>query len=123
MLGVQGAIDVMETPQPSNGAFRPDQAESRFSFVELWQAVRKNWALATGTAVTVVLGVMFFTLGETRIYESSAIVMFDPTNPQPLGSQLQTVVDTGGQYWNNKEYYKTQMWMISSQRIAQAVVR
>lgn len=120
---MQGAIDVMETPQPSNGAFRPEQTESRFSFVELWQAVRKNWALATGTAVTVVLGVMFFTLGETRIYESSAVVMFDPTNPQPLGNQLQTVVDTGGQYWNNKEYYKTQMWMVSSQRIAQAVVR
>jgi capsular exopolysaccharide synthesis family protein len=73
--------------------------------------------------MAVLLAVTFFTFGQTRIYEASSVILFDPTNPQPFGNQLQTVVDTGGQYWNNKEYYKTQMWIVSSEPIAEAVVR
>ena len=107
----------------SIGTAQTDAVESRFSLIELWQAARKNWLLTTGITAAVILGVAFFTLGQTRIYEAKAVVMFDSSNPQPLGNQVQTVVDTGGQYWNNKEYYKTQMWIVRSRPIAEAVVK
>lgn len=74
--------------------------------------------LSTGVA----LAFAFYTLGQTRIYEAEATLLFDPQPPRPLGNQVQSVVDVGGEYWNNKEYYKTQIWVIQSQRVASQVV-
>jgi len=68
-------------------------------------------------------GVAFYTLGQTKIYEAEATLLFDPQPPRPLGTQVQAVVDVGGEYWNNKEYYKTQLWIIQSQRVAVQVVK
>jgi capsular exopolysaccharide synthesis family protein len=87
----------------------------------LWLAVRKNWLLATIITLTVTAGVAFYTFGQTRIYEVSATILFDPRVPRPLGAEVQ--VDDSGNYWNNKEYYRTQQWMIQSMRVASQVVR
>jgi uncharacterized protein involved in exopolysaccharide biosynthesis len=87
----------------------------------LWLAVRKNWLLACIITLTVTAGVAFYTFGQTRIYEVSATILFDPRVPRPLGGQVQ--VDDSGTYWNNKEYYRTQHWMIQSMRVATQVVR
>lgn len=117
------SLDVKESRDYTNGSAQAQQSESRFSVLEVWQAIRKNWALATGITLVVILGVAFYTLGQTRIYEATAVVLFDASNPQPLGNQFQPPVDTAGQYWNNKEYYRTQIWIVGSQPIAEAVVQ
>jgi capsular exopolysaccharide synthesis family protein len=51
-------------------------------------------------------------------------MVIEPTPPQPLGRQVQAIVDLGGSgYWNNKEYYETQFKILQSQRVAVDVIR
>lgn len=100
---------------------RPD-GDSRFSAGALWNAVRKHWVMIAIVSTAVAFAFAFYTLGQTKIYEAEATLLFDPQPPRPLGNQVQGVVDVGGEYWNNKEYYKTQIWVIQSQRVASQVV-
>jgi capsular exopolysaccharide synthesis family protein len=89
----------------------------------LWHTVRKYWATALATTLAVALAVSFYTLGQTRIYEATSTIQFDPNPPRPLGKDVDTVVDMGvGSYWNNREYYETQYKVIQSMRVALEVV-
>lgn len=99
----------------------PVNSASRLAPLALWLAVRKNWLLVVALALAVTTGMAFYTFGQTRIYEVSATILFDPSVPRPLGGQVQ--VDDSSNYWNNKEYYRTQQWMIKSMRVASQVVR
>jgi polysaccharide biosynthesis transport protein len=102
------------TPEPAQGV----------SLASLWTGVRKNWWLTSAVALVVLLGVTFYTLGQTKIYQARATVLFDPQIPRPLGNDVQAVVDSSqSTYWNNKEYYKTQFWILRSRPLASAVVR
>lgn len=102
------------------GGPRPDA----LSHVVVWQTVRKHWSTALATALAVSLSVVFWTLGQTKIYQATASVQFDPTPPRPLGTKVDTVVDMGvGTYWNNQEYYETQYNIIQSRRVALGVVK
>jgi succinoglycan biosynthesis transport protein ExoP len=95
-----------------------------FSLFSVWRALRKNWPLVGGICALVGLAATFYTLGQKKIYEASSTVLFDPQLPQPLGNQVQAIVDMGsGSYWNNKEYYKTQYWILQSMGLASQVVR
>lgn len=112
---------------PSSNTSTPlagrDDLESHLSPLQVWHAIRKRRVLATSIATAVLLAVTFFTLGEKKIYEASATIQIDPKPPQPLGNDVQQVVDMGtGNFWSNKEYYQTQFAIISSHRIAIAVV-
>lgn len=98
-------------------------ATSRFSPMALWGAIRKNWIIIVALTAAAALAATFYTLGQTKVYEAQATILFDPQPPRPLGNQVQAVVDVGGEYWNNKEYYKTQFWVIQSQRTASLVVK
>ncbi len=89
----------------------------------LWHNIRKNWTTAVVTAVVVVLGVTFYTLGQTKVYQAISTIQFDPNPPRPLGAKVETVVDMGvGSYWDNHEYYETQFKIIVSRHIAGVVV-
>jgi len=91
--------------------------------LQLGQTLRKYWVTALATAVAVVVATVFFTLGQKRIYQAEATVMFDPHPPSPLGKRVEAVVDMGaGTFWNNQEYYETQYNIIKSRRVALAVV-
>jgi polysaccharide biosynthesis transport protein len=86
--------------------------------------VRKNWALALAVAFLVTAGVTFYTLGLTKIYEVRTTILFDPQPPRPLGKDVQAVVDIAqSAFWANKEYYKTQFWILQSPQITSRVVR
>lgn len=100
-----------------------DLSESRFSLSTAWNALRKHWLVAALIAACVTAGVGFYTLGQTKIYQASATILFDPNIPRPLGEQVQAVVASdSSSYWNNKEYYRTQNWMLQSLRVATQVV-
>lgn len=86
-------------------------------------ALRKNWMIAAAMTLAFGMGAAFYTFGQTRIYESSAVILFNPVTPTPLGTEVEASVDLSAQYWNNREYYKTQFWIIKSQRTALAVVQ
>jgi capsular exopolysaccharide synthesis family protein len=87
-----------------------------------WLAIRKNWPIVLLLTVVIGSGVAFYTLGQTKLYDVNATIIFDPQVPRPLGNQVGAVSDMSS-YWNNKEYYKTQHWMIQSMRVASQVVR
>jgi capsular exopolysaccharide synthesis family protein len=74
--------------------------------------------------LVVVVGVAFYTLSQTKIYQAQATILFDPQPPRPLGKDVQQVVDVAqSTYWNNKEYYRTQFWILKSRSLATSVVR
>ena len=100
-----------------------ERASSQFSPLAIWGAIRKHWILIVALTSASTLIAAFYTLGQTKIYQAEATILFDPQPPRPLGTQVQAVVDVGGEYWNNKEYYKTQFWIIQSQRTADLVVK
>lgn len=85
--------------------------------------IRKHWSIALAIALAISLAVTFRTLRETKIYEATATIMFDPNPPRPLGQRVETIVDMGsGTIWDNHEYYETQYKIIQSMRVALAVV-
>lgn len=87
------------------------------------QVVRKYWPTTVATFVAVVTATVFFTLGETKIYQAEATLMFDPRPPKPLGHRVETFVELGSEsYWGHLEYYETQYNIIRSRRLALAVV-
>jgi polysaccharide biosynthesis transport protein len=114
----------MSDTSPPAAPLRPNALpESSLTPYALWQAVRKGWLFPTVALMIGGLAALFYTMGQTKIYEAEATILFDPQTPQPLGKEVQAVVDLSGDYLNKKEYYKTQFWVIQSQRIAIAVVK
>jgi polysaccharide biosynthesis transport protein len=100
------------------------ESSTSTSFSTAWRTVRKHWAMAVGTFLSLTLLVTFYTLGQTKIYRATATLQFDPNPPRPLGKDFDAVVDIGsGNYWDNHEYYQTQYKIIASMRVAQAVVQ
>jgi polysaccharide biosynthesis transport protein len=97
--------------------------EGGFDALVIWRMVRKHWATALATAIAISVSMAFYTLGQTKIYESTATIHFDPNPPRPLGGKMETVVDLGsGPVWDTREYYETQYQIIQSMRVSQAVV-
>lgn len=106
--------------QPSDGRVDP-AADSPLAPMAIWVAVRKHWLWVAILAAVGVLGATFFSLGQKKIYQARATVMFEPNPPRPLGAEVQTVVEMSG--WEKQDYYKTQYWVISSMPVVAAVVR
>ena len=85
--------------------------------------IRKYWPTAVTTFVAVLVGTIFYTLGQTKIYQAEGTVMFDPRPPKPLGHRVEAIVDMGtDSYWGNQEYYETQYNILRSRRVSLAVV-
>jgi polysaccharide biosynthesis transport protein len=91
----------------------------RLSAIALWVAIRKNRLLVAILTALVAAGMAFYTLGQTKIFEATSTIVFDPNVPRPLGNQP----NDQSSYWNNLEYYTTQNWMIRSMRVASQVVK
>jgi capsular exopolysaccharide synthesis family protein len=73
---------------------------------------------------SVLLLTIFYTLSQRKIYRATTSIQIDPTSVQPLGRQVEQVVEVGaGSYWTNKEYNETQFKIIQSQSVAVEVVK
>ena len=108
---------------PAELAAEAAAASSR-SWIVTWRVLRKHWGTALATALAVSLSVTFFTLGQTKIYQATSTIEFDPNPPRPLGKEVEAVVDMGpGTYWDHQEYYQTQLKIIQSMGIALWTVR
>jgi succinoglycan biosynthesis transport protein ExoP len=94
--------------------------ESSLSPAAVLRAARKNWllmilVLCAGVAVAYV-----YTAGQTPIYEAAGTVQFDPQPLRPLGTRPENEQES---YWTNAEYFATQRQILTSRRVAAAVVR
>lgn len=118
------ALDSTPVPNPSGGSPPAEEAAQGINLFFVLRMLRKRWPIMVGVALIVSFAVTFYTLGQTKIYQATATVMFDPNPPRPLGRQVETLVDMGeGNYWNNKEYYETQYQLMNSMRVALDVAR
>ena len=98
--------------------------EAPLDVLAVWRPIRKHWLTALSTAVLVTVGVGFWTMRQTKVYEASATVQFDPNPPKPLGGKVENVVEVGnGAMWDTREYYETQYQIIKSRRVSLGVVR
>ncbi len=114
----------MQSSSPEPRPASEENQESYVSPLQVWRAVRKHRVLVLAIMMAILLAATFFTLGETKIYRSQATIQIDPKPPSPLGNNVQQVVDMGsGNFWSDKEYYQTQFAIISSNRVATAVVQ
>lgn len=103
---------------------RSDPEEGGIDALAVWRTVLKYWATALATALVIAVSMAFYTLGQTKIYESTATVQFDPNPPRPLGGKVEAVVEMGaGAVWDTREYYETQYQIIQSMNVATKVVR
>jgi len=94
------------------------------SVVAAWRAIGKHWILVVLTTFVGALALVFYSMGQTKIYVARVTLQIDPRPPSPLGNNVQSVVDVGsGTYWSNQEYYKTQFKIIASQTVAGATAR
>jgi len=73
--------------------------------------------LAVGGAVTL------WTLRQAPIYQARTTIEYDPDPSRPLGDSVQDVADPVGHYWSSREFFATQNRILSSQAIAERVVR
>lgn len=97
--------------------------DSSLDLLAIWRAVRKYWMTSIAVALAVTGAVAFYTLGQKKIYQASATVMFDPNPPRPLGGRIEQVVELGsGSVWDTTEYYETQYELIKSAKVAKETV-
>jgi uncharacterized protein involved in exopolysaccharide biosynthesis len=114
--------DSFDTNPPPPADINEDAGQGA-NLLRALQRLRKHWLLILAITATISSVVAFYTLGQKRIYQASATVLFDPNPPRPLGRSVDTVVDmSSGSYWNNKEYYETQYQLMRSRRVALSVV-
>jgi polysaccharide biosynthesis transport protein len=86
--------------------------------------VRKHWAIAAGVAASIFVATVFYTQGQTRIYQSSATLEFELNPHRPLGKDIDAPSDLNPGFWSDAhEYYETQRKIIASVRVAEGVVR
>lgn len=85
--------------------------------------VVKHWILVVACTATVAAVVGFATLGQTKTYRAEAMLRLDPEPPRPLGQKVELVGNSGGNYWNRREFYETEFRVIRSLKVAMAVVR
>jgi succinoglycan biosynthesis transport protein ExoP len=101
---------------------RPAEAEFALSPAVLMTAVRKHWVLMVLAIALCVAAASLYTARQTRIYEAFATVQMDPQPLMPLGNQPGK--ESGPEsFWSNQEYFATQYQVLTSRKVAAAVVR
>ena len=109
----------MATPIPN-----VEETESGVDLAALWRPIRKHWITVIMIAVLVTVAAAFYTTRQTKIYQATATVMFDPNPPRPLGGKVESVVEMGsGAVWDTREYYETQYEVITSRKVSLGVVQ
>jgi len=95
---------------------------SALSPAALARAARKHWLLAV-MILALSLGAAYaYTATRTPIFEAVGTVQFDPQPLMPLGPRV-SPENVQESYWTNSEYFATQRQILTSRRVASAVVK
>lgn len=93
------------------------------SLVDQLRAIWKHRFLVLAIAAATTALVALWTLRQPKIYQAVVSLEFDPNPPRPLGREVEDIAPDAQSYWLTREYYVTQLKVIESQRVAEAVVR
>jgi capsular exopolysaccharide synthesis family protein len=92
--------------------------------VRYWKLlVRRRW-IVLATLAAVILATVAFTLRATKIYSAVCTIIIESSAPRVLDAQqVQDVVETGsGASWNSRDYFETQIKILTSRAVATRVV-
>lgn len=87
------------------------------------RALRKHWPIVVacvllGSGISLV-----YSKSIPRTYQASAMVELNPNPPRPLSDKVDTVLTVGGDYFDNREYFETQLKIITSSKVLLAAAR
>lgn len=90
--------------------------------VRAWRVVWRYKWIVVACVVAFFVAAYFQVSRQPRIYQASSTIEFDLNPPRPLGQDLGGGDDASG-YWLSREYYETQLRILTSQHVAEGVVR
>lgn len=90
--------------------------------VEYLRALRTYAWLVLLVAVGAVAAAVAVTVRQTRVYEATCLVEYDPNPPRPLGEGVEDVAEPVSDFWASREFFETQNHIMSSRLIAERVV-
>ncbi len=93
-----------------------------FDIRKLLYELRKYAWLIIAITLTVSVAVIFWTLGQPKIYEATCTIEYDTSPAKPLGNQVEDVAEPVSNFWLTQEYYETQNRIIGSRQVAKRVV-
>ncbi len=108
----------MNLPTSSRAA-----APSPVSLRDIFNIARKHVLLVLVCWIAVVAIVLFWTLGQAKIYRAEVLLRLDPDPPRPLGQKVEVVGREASSYWNRREFYESEYRIMKSMRLCVAVVR
>ncbi len=99
-----------------------NKEEEGFDFGALLHGIRKHWPIVV--ALTILSsGIAFlYSKSQTRIYQSAALLDFNPNPVRPLGAQTDPMMSWVS-YFDSQQNYETQFHIISSDSVLSTVVR
>ncbi|MCC7538091.1 MAG: polysaccharide biosynthesis tyrosine autokinase [Deltaproteobacteria bacterium] len=100
----------------------PSGASAAYHLAQrVWRVIwRFKWIVVVCAVATFAASYLYVSR-EQRVYQASATVEFDLSPQRPLGDEV-----GGGDaidYWVSREYYETQLRILTSHRVAEGVVR
>src|SRR5262245_42105648 len=97
--------------------------ESSNGVLSLAKGLRKHWPLVVAGIIVSASASLLYSKSLPKVYESTALVEFDPNVIRPLSDKQDLNVRSFQSYWDNREYYETQYRIITSGRVMSSVVR
>lgn len=113
-----------DSTSPSSATSNDGPTGAAAAFLIAQRAWRIVWRYKWVVAICVVASFAasyFYVSREPRIYQATVSVEFDNSPQRPLGDDVGSGGDMG--YWLSREYYETQLRILTSQRVAEGVVR
>lgn len=110
----------MSVPPPDRSGAAT--AESPFTLANFLTTARKHLTLFLVCWAVVFAAMVFWTVGQKRVYRAQALLRLDADPPRPLGAKVELISHPGA-YWNHREFFATEYRVMTSMRVAMAVVR
>lgn len=107
-------------PAPRASSARALGSDTIGDFV---RSLRANWWVILLIVSGTVGAVTAWTVRQSRIYEATAVIEFDPNPPRPLGSEITDVATPSSSYWTSREFFATQERVLTSRMVAERVVQ
>lgn len=112
----------MSNPEAPGRDLAIDAPEGMRSFRAYLADVSKRKRLVVTVWLAVFASVGAWTTRQPNEYETAATIEYDPNPSQPLGSRVDDF-SAGGAFWMSQEFYQTQNQILTSQQLAERVVR
>ena len=111
-------LSKVEAPAPENSPVR-DSVGSLGPFL---RTLRKSLAVIVALIMLSAGASLLYSKSVARVYQSTAMIEFDPRAIRPLADKAQALQSTEA-YWDNREYYDTQLKIVTSDHVLTRVAR